>query len=266
MIDFRLKIRLSTKSNKMNRFASRFVDDHVIIHINNFNYIVDTGSPLSFGRGTTILINEKNFPINNTGPGGLTSESISKLSKLDVDGLIGMDILTHFDVRFYQNEIIFSDIPIVYADTAIKLPIIDTCMGVPIITLNINNKDRRIFFDTGAKLSYLSKDLLIGTPVDQIEDFYPSIGTFKTDVYEIDIFINDKKETFRFGLLPSEIQILLQMGQTEGIIGTELLNKYSVTLSNLRKILILETHNEHSDSESSTIRPKSNLVRELSLD
>lgn len=243
--------------------------------MNNFHYIVDTGSPLSFGHGTLLIINGKNFSISNAGPGGCTAESISALSGLSVDGLIGMDILIHFDVQFTRNRLIFSDGPISHADTAIKLPIIDLFLGVgPIINLNIQQKDRRIYFDSGAKLAYLSKDLLVGTPIGDMEDFHPSIGTYKTKVYKIDVVIDGKTETLTFGLLPSSIRMVLDFTQTEGFLGTELLNKYSIILSNERKLLVLQLHNdedlfeEHhsSDEKSLPIQNKLTLTRELSLD
>jgi hypothetical protein len=259
----------------MDTFNTKFIDGHVIVNMNNFNYIVDTGSPLSFGRGTVLIINGKSFSINSTGPGGFTADSISVLSGLDVDGLIGMDILIHFDVQFTRNRITFSDTPIFHADTAIKLPIIDMFLGVgPIINLNIEQKDRRIYFDSGAKLSYLSEDLLVGTPIGEMEDFYPSIGTYKTNVYKIDVAIDGKIETLTFGVLPSSIRMLLDMTQTKGVIGTELLNKYSIILSNQRKILVLQLYNEedsfdehhNSDKKSLPIQNKLTLARELSLD
>jgi hypothetical protein len=258
----------------MNTFNTKFVDGHVIVQMNNFNYIVDTGSPLSFGRGNLVSINGRNFPINTTAPGGITANSISELSGLEVDGLIGMDILIHFDVQFTRNQITFSDTPIFHADTAVKLPIIETMMGIPIINLNIEQEDRRIFFDSGAKLSYLSEDLLVGTPIGEMEDFYPSIGTYKTNVYKIDVEIGGKVETLTFGLLPSSLRMLLDMSQTKGIIGTELLNKYSIILSNLRKILVLQLSNdeepfdEHHNLDKKSLRIQDNVtfVRELSLD
>jgi hypothetical protein len=228
----------------MTTFTTKFLDGHVIVQVNNFDYIVDTGSPISFGRGTTVFINGKKFPINNIGPSGLTADSISTLSGLKVDGLIGMDILIHFDVLFTQDQITFSDTPINHAETAIKLPIIDAAMEVPIISLNIGHEDRRLFFDTGAKLSYLSDDLLDGTPIGEMKDFYPTIGTFKTNVYKIDVIIGGKVETLTFGSLPLSIRMLLEIGQTKGIIGTELLNKYSIILSNLNKTLVLEPFSE----------------------
>jgi hypothetical protein len=147
-------------------------------------------------------------------------------------------------------------------------------MGIPIINLNIEQEDRRIFFDSGAKLSYLSEDLLVGTPIGEMEDFYPSIGTYKTNVYKIDVEIGGKVETLTFGLLPSSLRMLLDMSQTKGIIGTELLNKYSIILSNLRKILVLQLSNdeepfdEHHNLDKKSLRIQDNVtfVRELSLD
>ncbi|CAF2525048.1 unnamed protein product [Rotaria sp. Silwood2] len=258
----------------MTTFITKFLDGHIVAHINQFDYLIDTGSPVSFGHRTTLVINGKNFSINSTGPGGFTVNSINELSGLHVDGLIGMDILIHFDIRFTRNQITFSDTPILHVDTAIKLPIVETVMGIPIITLNIGQEDRKIFFDTGAKLSYLSEDLLVGTPIGEMDDFHPTIGAYKTNAYKIDVVINDKVETLTFGSLPSLLRMLLVMGQTKGIIGTELLNKYSIILSNSGKILVLEPSNEeesfgqhqNSNNGDSQSKKKLILVRELSLD
>ncbi len=258
----------------MNTFATKFLDGHVIVHMNQYDYIVDTGSPISFGRGSIVVINGKNFAIKDTGLKGLSADSISSLSGLKVDGLIGMDILIKFDVRFTRNEIIFSDTPIFHPDTAIKFPIIESMMGVPMIMMNIGGEDRRIFFDSGAKLSYLSEDLLVGTPIGQMEDFYISISTYTTNVYKIDVIINGKVEPLTFGALPASLKMLLVVGQAKGVIGTELLKKYSITLSNLSKTLVLEPSNEedsfdqHQNSVNKELQAKENLnlVPDLSLD
>jgi hypothetical protein len=252
----------------MSTFATKLLDGHIVVTMNKFDYIVDTGSPFSFGRGTTLRINGKNFPISITGLGGLTADSISKLSGIQVDGLIGMDILKHFDIRFTRAYTTFSLTPVCPEDTAIKLPILETVMGIPIITLNIGHEERRIFFDTGAKISYLSEDLLVGESIGQMDDFHHSIGTFKTNVYKIDVSIDGKVEKMIFGLLPSSIRILLDMGRTKGIIGSQLLNKYSVILSNSNKILVLEPLDEYPDSDNEQLQVERNLnlVREDSLD
>jgi hypothetical protein len=258
----------------MTTFAIKFLDGHVIIHMKQFDYIVDTGSPISFGRGRNININGKNFPLNSVSLAGVTADSISALSGIKVDGLIGMDILTSFDVQFTRNQITFSDTPIFHGNMAIKIPVVDAAMSVPIITLKIEHADQRVFFDTGGKLSYLSDDLLTGTPFGEMNDFYPSIGTFTTNVYKIDAVIGGKVETLTFGSLPSSIRMLLGIGQTKGILGTELLNKYSITISNLNKNLVFEPLSEEElsdqhkncDNIKTLTQKNSILVREPSLD
>ncbi|CAF2101754.1 unnamed protein product [Rotaria magnacalcarata] len=228
----------------MTTFDVKILDGHIVVHINNFEYIVDTGSTVSFGRATTIFINGQSFPIRDGGLHGLTADSISRISRLQVDGLIGMNILANFDIKFTRNQITFSNSPLFPTGKAITVPIVDAVLGIPIIILSIAHKDRRIFFDTGAKLSYLSDDLLVGNSIGEVDDFHPSIGDFKTKVYKIDVTINGKVESLTFGSLPSSIRYLLQLGRTEGVIGTELLNKYYVILSNLSKTLILEPLDE----------------------
>lgn len=229
----------------MTTFPVKFLDGHIIAHANNFDYLIDTGSPVSFGRGEKLVINEQNFHISVDGTFGVTVDSISALSGLHIDGLIGMDILSNFDMRFTRNQIFLSKVPIKHADTAIVLPLVGDAMGIPITSLKIAHEERRIFFDTGAKLSYLSEDLLIGDPIGEMDDFYPTIGKYKTNVYKIDVDINGKVEALTFGLLPVSIRMLLEMGQTKGVVGTELLKKYTIILSNSNKSLILEPINEH---------------------
>ena len=113
-------------------FSSKFLDGHIIEEINHFDYLVDTGSPVSFGRGGSIFINGQKFLLNHPAM-GVTPDSISALSGLHMDGLIGMDILSKFDIRFSLNEI--------------------------------------HFFDTGAQLSYVSNDLFAGVSTGERRDF-----------------------------------------------------------------------------------------------
>ena len=72
----------------MNKFAVKFLDGHVVVQIKKYDYIIDTGSPVSFGRGTTIIINKKKFPITDGNLLGATAESISALSGLKIDGFL----------------------------------------------------------------------------------------------------------------------------------------------------------------------------------
>ena len=59
-------------------------------------------------------------------------------------------------------------------------------MGIPIIELFINNQKLKFFLDTGAKLSYLSNNFTANyNSIGREIDFYPGVGEFETECYEI---------------------------------------------------------------------------------
>ena len=61
-------------------------------------------------------------------------------------------------------------------------------MGIPIVIAQIAGRDYRMFFDTGAQISYFQDDSLTDFPASgSITDFYPGFGQFQTDTYLIEI-------------------------------------------------------------------------------
>jgi hypothetical protein len=229
----------------MTELLSRLVDGHILVILNNNEYLIDTGSPFSFGQGESITINDVHFPIAPTW-NRLTVESINEISGLNINGLIGMNILQHFDIRITDVSITFSDHVLTCSDAAIRLPIVETVMAIPIINLQIANKIRRVYFDTGARLSYLNDDILLAyTPTGEMKDFHPSLGRFSTNTYQVDVTIGKHEQMHTFGSLPSQLRCMLDMSEVKGIVGTELLKNYTIILSNLSNNLILEPRFKH---------------------
>ncbi|CAF4877260.1 unnamed protein product [Rotaria socialis] len=114
----------------------KFLSDHIVAHMNEFDCIIDSGSPFSSGLFITV-------------------------------------------------------------------------MGIPIITLNSIQEDKRIFFDIGATLSYLSQDLRIGTSTGDMNHFDPTLGSFTANVYKIDVALSRTVETLTFGSLPYSMRMPL---------------------------------------------------------
>ena len=77
-----------------------------------------------------------------------------------------------------------------------------------------------------------------------MEDSHHSICSCTTNVYKIDVAMDGKIESLTFGSLPVLLRVMLDVGQSKGVIGTELLKKYSIILSNLNKYLVPESYNE----------------------
>ena len=103
-------------------------------------------------------------------------------------------------------------------------------MNIPIIKVTINNKTINTFLDTGAKISYINKKYTQDLKaIDSIKDFYPTIGSFRTDIYKMSITFNSLEISLTFGVLPEMLEAALLLGNIEGIIGNDIFQYYSLT-------------------------------------
>ena len=105
-------------------------------------------------------------------------------------------------------------------------------MGVPIANNMIGNTNCEAFLDTGAKLSYVAKSLISSySPCGVEKDFYPGMGEFETQVYQVPFQIGRNKVTLRCGVLPGLLEKALFITGKLGIIGTEIFEKFEVHLA-----------------------------------
>jgi hypothetical protein len=99
-------------------------------------------------------------------------------------------------------------------------------------------RDVSLIFDTGAKLSYVRRELLAGmNPYREAEDFYPIYRRFKTPVYRATFELGGESQEADFGVLPTLLEAALFSGRADGIIGSELLINRTVVLAARRKRL-----------------------------
>jgi hypothetical protein len=161
---------------------------------------------------------------------GLTVSKFSKMLGTEITTLLGADILSNYKVLFdYKNEIIeFNKEEISFNGTEVG---ISNFMGIPIIELSIDNRKLKFFLDTGAKLSYLS-DRITGNyeSIGTDEDFYPGIGTFSTDCFEIATSFERLNFNVKYGNLPALLQMTFLSCGVKGIIGFDFFNKFKVIL------------------------------------
>ena len=99
-------------------------------------------------------------------------------------------------------------------------------MGVPSAFFSIAGNNYQMFVDSGAKLSYVDQKVASKfTPVGREKDFYPSLGEFETDVYEIPFQLGHSDFTLRCGVLPKLLETTMLLTGNAGIIGSELYEK-----------------------------------------
>ncbi len=198
------------------------IENHLYVTLFGEDWLLDTGAPTSFGETDSIVINDQSFDLESDYL-GLNAEQLSSLTKHKIFGLIGMDILSQFEmVMDVANEkIVLSKKEISMNGNVLEM---HNFMGIPIVKASIDGADKNLFFDTGAQISYWHDQGLNGyQSIGVMEDFYPGFGEFKTNVYLVNMTLGNKKFSIRCGILPSMLQMSLSMGGTEGILGNELL-------------------------------------------
>lgn len=161
---------------------------------------------------------------------GITISKLSELLGMEITTLLGADILCQFSVMFdYKNKKVeFSSQEIPFNGSEVS---VSGYMGIPIVELSIDNQALKFFLDTGAKLSYLSENITSRYESSSTEyDFYPGAGNFETNCFEIPTRIEVNEFMVKYGNLPSLLQMSLMVGGTDGIIGFDFFNNFTVLL------------------------------------
>ena len=213
----------------MKQFQIILIKRHPIIKDGENIILIDTGAPSTINASESLTFCSENYNCS-TDYMGLTVSKLSDLLGTEITTLLGADILSEYNILFdYKNEIIeFNKHEIIFdgAETAIS-----NFMGIPVIELSVDSQKLKFFLDTGAKLSYLSKS--ITTNYDSVgtdEDFYPGVGKFETDCFEISTSFGTKNFIVKYGNLPPLLQMTLMFGGTDGIIGFDFFNNFKVVL------------------------------------
>jgi len=201
-------------------YKLKYISGHIYVEINGLDWLVDTGSPSSFGSLNNLKIENKIFTILPS----LLNLDVTTLSKYvehEVAGLIGTDILNQFYIIFdsKNGKITFSVDPLVLEGEILD---IDEIMGIPSIAVTVDNDEGYMFFDTGAQISYIQQSIITkNKPTGIIKDFYPGVGQFETETAVIDLQLGNLDYTLQCGYLPEILNMTLMMTNTIGIIGNE---------------------------------------------
>lgn len=213
----------------MTTFQINLFKGHPIIKDAENIMFIDTGAPSTIHVANSLFFCSDNFNCL-TNYMGLTVQKISEMLGTEITTLIGADILSNFKVLFdYKNEVVaFSKDE---TNSLRNETPISSFMGIPIIELTVDNQKLKFFLDTGAKLSYLDSELTSQqTSIGREEDFYPGVGKFETECYEILTNLGDKEFNVKYGNLPSLLQLTLMLSGTNGIIGFDFFNNFKVCL------------------------------------
>lgn len=213
-------------------------DGHLFVEVGGDLWLLDTGAPSSFGRSPRLRFCGQEFGLG-TDYLGLSADGLSNLVGVPCFGLLGADVLGRFDhlIDLSAGRLTVSAGEASCGGEPVHL---DEFMGIPIVTARIAGADFRMFLDTGAQFSYLEDPPLAGFPhAGRVRDFYPGIGPFETDTFEVPVTLGGLALTLRCGSLPGLLGATLMLAGTKGIVGNEILRGRTVGYFPRRRMLVL---------------------------
>ena len=203
-------------------------DNHVILIYKDKRYLIDTGAPISISSENSIEIFNTNHSTDSTYHGANIGE-ISNYVGCSLDALIGNNILKNYTFRIdFENRLfsVWNSTPeeILNGENSISADF----HGIPTIEFLIKDGSTiTSWLDTGAKISYINKDFVQHlSPSGNQHDFFPSYGEFKVPIYDIPIIFNGVKIPFKFGVLPSPLELGMLSGKTSAIIGADIFHYF----------------------------------------
>ena len=215
-----------------------FLENHLFAKFDSGRiWLLDTGAPTSFGM-RSVNIGGRDFELQMDYM-GMSAEKLSEYVGVECSGLLGMDILGEFDHLWDLREGVWEVSEHTESCNGVTVEL-DEFMSIPICSAEVNGVKRRLFFDTGAKISYLVPQLTEGsTSVGEERDFYPGFGEFMTQVYEMPLKMGGTDRLMSFGVLPPLLGPTLSMAGVEGILGNEILSGRKILFSPRKKTLCI---------------------------
>jgi hypothetical protein len=205
---------------------------HLIVEIDGRCFLVDTGSPLSFARRGTLTLAGKTYSLPTSGL-GTDADTVGALANLQIDGLLGLDILGEFDVVFD----VASAVMVVHTERQERPPGAATVtprMGLLMVDAECSGRVCKAFLDSGAQYSYLPRGLDDGRAGKTKRDFHPFLGRFR-------VVLRRTLGGLRVGGLsikqhrhaepPEILEKTLSALGVEGVVGTSLFTVCRVGLS-----------------------------------
>ena len=210
------------------KFNIDIVENHLILLYRESRFLIDTGSPVSISKSSEIEIFNQPHATLQKVP-GWDIDDFSNAIGSDIDGLIGGDILKHYQFQVNCQDRSFSILePSSFKD--LDNVDIKIFMGVPVIEIVLGRDQVRAFLDTGAKISYVNSRHVEGlNPIGKRKDFHPLLSKeFETLIYELPICFNHQKLSLTFGVLPQFLEEVLSIGDTEVIVGNDIFSHFSI--------------------------------------
>lgn len=238
---------IKIEENNMITLPLTTSNGHFIVTVEDKNYILDTGSPVSYSfteKTTFVPFGDKHltflpFPLKGA------KEEIEELVSIPVHGIIGLSTmkeLKRMEISKEEGYVMFGGEDI-SKEEGYSVPFEEN-NGVLTIGIKVNGKDTRVILDTGARIDYMDPSLLdTSNAISHERDYNPILGHFEVDGYRTTYGIGDQEiETITYGATDMLKNYVLSMGikGVNGVVGLnaflDMLKKYIIDFKKVKII------------------------------
>lgn len=221
------------------------VGGHLIIDADEHMFLLDTGSPVSMGRGTTFRFQNREFPVLPRYK-GMTTDTLSETIGAHIDAVLGTDVLSWFpvDIDPETHRVAFSWEDLMPGAHAVPLRRVG---GLPVVELEVDGKSFHALLHTGATMSCFPSASTRPFPCVGIErDFYPGLGEFASELRRVPLMIGGLAVTLVCGVLPPVLEHALGRVGISGLVGTDVLREFRLGWSlGFTQLRLLARHAVH---------------------
>lgn len=217
----------------MNEYEIRISNKHILINDGNVWLLVDTGGNRSFCETKQITLCDQRFSVPTYVQfyARLDAEYASRNVGERVSGLIGMDILSQFAIKF--------DLPagkLTFGCPTDGLTQVSPGAGRGFVSMNmtINGHQAHVLLDSGAPTSYVSPFLTEGLQsIGTKTDFSPLTpnSPFETPIFEFPATFAGNDFTMQAGHLPKDLERAVTSYGVDGAVGFEVLSRFPLVIA-----------------------------------
>lgn len=199
-------------------------NNHLSVQLPSGSWLIDTGSPGSFGVGEVDTGHEKHQVA--TSLLGITLSKLQEYVGQDYVGLIGVDILNRYACHFDLPNGEMTFLKQAPATKPGKRVALEPVMGVPVLNAEVDGQTRRLIFDTGAQYSYLvNMNVKPGERMGRGRDFHPMLGNFDIEFFLKNLGVGSINMDIQVASNP-DVARMCQLLKADGILGLEPLRQH----------------------------------------
>jgi hypothetical protein len=212
----------------MAREKFELVAGHIIIEQDRKRFLLDTGSPISFGSvgmvrlfGNTVALMPNAPPLDAAAIGRQVGDLAEPPVDLELGALLGTNLLRGLAMTIDWRARTITT-------RSARAEIVgwrgDGIGGLPLVQVSINGRTVTGVPDTGARSCFAVPRLLAGAPVvGTSRDFYPGLGSFEATVHSVQVQLDGVTETIGVAAAPPLVEQAMGLAGADALIGTDLM-------------------------------------------